>query len=166
MTQIVIDFSGWLKIQPENAVFQNTDTEKLISGTEWLNLTEDDRENYVLESVIDALKTCSDNEWTDIQILNQDTYVEDDESDSPEKAQKDSLLTQLDYEDGVFRKFFTTPFLQYKKHIGKMFTVIKTFDIEDSKGDKEDAYLIRLEDGTEIEAFAHEVCVLIYDKCK
>ncbi len=90
--------------------------------------------------------------------------------DTPEQAQDDCALSNFDYEPDTFRKFFTTPFDQYKEHVGKAFTVLghdteAEQQVVDDGGEFEEMYRIRLEDGTEITAWGHEVCVLKYDKC-
>ena len=89
--------------------------------------------------------------------------------DSPELAIRDKAITNLHYHEGQFRQFFTSPFEQYAEHIGKPFTVVKETrpgkpETDESEAE-DDMYLIRFEDGTEIEAFGHEVCVLDYEKC-
>ncbi len=89
--------------------------------------------------------------------------------DSPALAKRDAQITDLHYEPGEFRQYFTTPFEQYAAHIGKPFEVVKQLpDAEPAEegGEGEDMYLIRFEDGTEIEAWGHEVCVLDYEHCK
>ncbi len=87
--------------------------------------------------------------------------------DSPEYARSDRTIHRFDYKPGVFRSFFTTPFEQYKEHLGEHFTVVKQLPDSEAEegGQGEDMYLIRFDDGTEIEAWGHEVCVLNYRKC-
>lgn len=89
--------------------------------------------------------------------------------DSPEIARRDRAITVLYYREGQFRQFFTSPFQQYAEHVGKPFTVVReirplTLATDETEGE-DDMYLIRFEDGTEIEAFGHEVCVLDYEQC-
>lgn len=89
--------------------------------------------------------------------------------DSSEKAMRDRVITNLDYHEGQFRQFFTSPFEQYAEYIGEPFTVIRQIrelqlPTEDMDGE-DDMYLIRFADGTEIEAFGHEVCILNYERC-
>jgi len=91
--------------------------------------------------------------------------------DSPEKARQDAALTNLWYHEDQFREFFTSPFDQYKDRIGQRFTVLghdteAEQDVVDGGGNFEEMYKIRFEDGTEITAWGHEVCLLDYDKCK
>lgn len=68
-TVIVVEFSGWLKIKPETARFQHCTTSDTITGTDYLKLSTDDREAYVLDSVISGIRDSYDSEWTDIQII-------------------------------------------------------------------------------------------------
>lgn len=90
-------------------------------------------------------------------------------SDSEEKAKRDAAITVLHYKEGQFRQFFTSPFVEYKERIGQRFTVVREIrpaklPTEEEEGE-DDMYLIRFEDGTEIDAFGHEVCILNYEKC-
>jgi hypothetical protein len=86
--------------------------------------------------------------------------------DTPEQAEKDRSITNLDYEPGVFRRYFTSPFDQYKERIGQAFTVLgRDEEAEAGLENHEDMYRIRFEDGTEITAWGHEVCVLNYENC-
>ena len=87
--------------------------------------------------------------------------------DSPERARADADLPGFSYTADVFRQFFTTPFEDYKEHIGKRFTVLGP-DRESEKNLEyaEEMYKIRFDDGIEITAWGHEVCVLNYRHCK
>lgn len=87
--------------------------------------------------------------------------------DSVDKAKRDRQITTLHYHEGVFREFFTTPYSDQSKHVGKKFDVIiqtRKSGMEDGEH-VDDMYLIRFEDGTEIQAYGHEVCVLDYERC-
>lgn len=68
MDWIVIDFTGWLRIKPENAQFQHMETEEVITGAQWLALSEDDRSNYVIEDIVAAMRDSDDLEWEDIEV--------------------------------------------------------------------------------------------------
>lgn len=73
---IIVEFSGWLRISPTAARFQlisDIEAIGLISGREWLALSEEDRENYVLEDVIAAQANCDDSEYTQIDVFEDDT---------------------------------------------------------------------------------------------
>lgn len=81
--------------------------------------------------------------------------------DSPELAKQDSLLTHFDYKPDVFRKYFTTPFMQYREHIGKTFTVLDAAHAARSQLESyEHMYTIKLSSGEIIIAWGHEVCEL------
>ncbi len=85
--------------------------------------------------------------------------------DSPEKAELDRGIHSFEYTSGLFRKYFTSPFTQYKQYVGKEFKVIRQIHIDEEND--EDAYLIEfIDDGACIEAWGHEVCVLNYAECK
>lgn len=89
--------------------------------------------------------------------------------DSPEKAVRDRAITTLEYHEGVFRQFFTTPYSENSEHVGKPFKVLR--QVRPSKWgtkndeDEDDMYEIQFEDGTKIQVYGHEVCVLDYEKC-
>ncbi len=72
---IIVEFSGWCRVNPENARFQYTGEDEgakfIISGAEWQSLSEDERSNYILEDVVAAIRDSGDNEWTPIY-----TFVE------------------------------------------------------------------------------------------
>lgn len=88
--------------------------------------------------------------------------------DSAEQAGDDALFTRFDYHEDQFRRFFTTPYEQFKAFIGKPFTVVNRLkNSEDAAGGEGEAmYRIRFDaDGAEINAYGHEVCVLDYGKC-
>lgn len=87
--------------------------------------------------------------------------------DTVEKAIEDRKIYSFDYKVGEFRQFFTTPFEQYSEHVGKPFQVVRRLPDAESVDDVpgEDMYLIRFEDGTEIESWGHECCELIYENC-
>lgn len=89
--------------------------------------------------------------------------------DSPELAIRDKIITSLHYKEGVFRKFFTSPFQEFKRFVGKPFIVlnqIRPLKIEtDDSEAEDDMYQIQFDDGTIIDAFGHEICQLEYQKC-
>lgn len=93
--------------------------------------------------------------------------------DSPKQAYRDAEITNFDYQQGVFRKYFTTPFKQYKKYIGEPFEVMQPTQLNatrhcndaDVHDDEDVFYIIRFNDGMQITAFGHEICRLNYDEC-
>jgi hypothetical protein len=86
--------------------------------------------------------------------------------DTVEQAQEDRSLNSFDYFPDVFRTYYTTPYQQYKDKVGMKFEVLgHDVEAENDLEDFEEMYRIRLEDGSEITAWGHEVCVLDYKDC-
>lgn len=90
--------------------------------------------------------------------------------DSKELAIRDAQIRSFELYSNVFRKYFTSPFNQYKDFVGKSFKVltqIRPFipSTEDVDGE-DDVYSIQFTDcNTIIHAFGHEVCQLKYELC-
>ena len=77
---IVLEFSGWAKIEPKNARFvslknNNENNEYYIDGEAWLALDKDERNWYVLEDAITFQRDSVDSEFTSLDI-----FVEDEEA--------------------------------------------------------------------------------------
>ena len=53
--KIVVSFSGWVEMEPENVKFQSLQDGESIDGVAWSNLTEDERGHYILDSVVDVI---------------------------------------------------------------------------------------------------------------
>jgi len=69
---IIVEFSGWVKLSPEKAKFQKfSDDEKgeVITGVEWQKLTEDEQGEYIIEDVIAAQRDADDGSYEDITVL-------------------------------------------------------------------------------------------------
>lgn len=66
MNKIIIGFNGWVEADPENIKFQYIGemaaAEVLISGTDYLKLDEDERDEYILEDLGQAYTTSFDGE--------------------------------------------------------------------------------------------------------
>ena len=76
--RIIVEFSGWVECDSDKVMFQyishDDDLSTVITGTEWLKLSEDERDNYILEDCIEAQKTSVDGsyEHIDVIIVNED----------------------------------------------------------------------------------------------
>ena len=72
VSKIIISMSGWCEADPSRTMFQylgdRDDVDKLISGEQWLSLTEDDRGDYILENVLTAFKYSLDGEYEQIDV--------------------------------------------------------------------------------------------------
>lgn len=128
----------------------------------------------VVKELLEVLSGCEGkfishvyNDLSTTQVM----YTEDSDfyvfEDTVNRAFLDARITGFSYVPGHFRKYFTSPFQQHIEQIGLPFTVVKQLpNAEDPDGgDGEEMYLIKFEDGQEIEAWGHEVCKLRYDEC-
>ena len=77
MKDIIVEFSGWVRITPDKARFQRiTDNEKpsTISGVQWPALDEATRDgDYVLEDCVAAQRDGHDGELIDLSVFEDDT---------------------------------------------------------------------------------------------
>lgn len=82
--KIILYFSGWAECDPDRVNFvsvSDEDIPEVITGREWLALPEYDedaicRDDYVLESTVDAQATAIDGDYDDYE--NWDLRVEDE----------------------------------------------------------------------------------------
>jgi len=72
MSKIIVSVAGWCEADPSRTMFQylgdRDDVDKLISGEQWLSLTEDDRGDYILENVLTAFKYSLDGDYEQIDV--------------------------------------------------------------------------------------------------
>ena len=75
MAKIIVEFSGWVECDSDKVKFQyisNDDDQcTVITGTEWLKLSEDEQDDYVLEDCIEAQRTALDGEYEHLDVLVQ-----------------------------------------------------------------------------------------------
>jgi hypothetical protein len=73
MNKIIVEFSGWVECDSDKVMFEYIGSEdnsrQLITGTEWLKLSEDDRDDYILEDCIEAQKTSVDGSYEHIDVI-------------------------------------------------------------------------------------------------
>ena len=63
---IIVEFSGWVRISPQNIRFQyigQDDLPEFITGVEWQELDEEIKSEYIMEDVIAAIRDSEDGEW-------------------------------------------------------------------------------------------------------
>ena len=74
MAKIIVEFSGWVECDSDEVKFVSLLTDDVINGTEWLKLSQDEQDDYILEDCIEAQKTALDGsyEHMDIIIQNED----------------------------------------------------------------------------------------------
>jgi hypothetical protein len=76
MAKIIVEFSGWVECDSDKVMFQYIG-EKLntplnmaaITGTEWLKLSQDEQDDYILEDCIEAQKTALDGSYEHMDII-------------------------------------------------------------------------------------------------
>ena len=74
MAKIIVEFSGWVECDSDKVKFLKLVTDDVITATEWLELSEDDRDDYIMEDYIEAQKTALDGgyEHLDVIVQNED----------------------------------------------------------------------------------------------
>ena len=94
MSKIIIGFNGWIEADPENIKFQYIGemaaAEVLISGTDYLKLDEDERDDYILEDLGYAYTNAFDGEL-DMCDLN----VEEDPDHVAQEFLQDLLKDKI-----------------------------------------------------------------------
>tara|TARA_A100001515_G_scaffold117160_1_gene99084 strand:- start:1277 stop:1504 length:228 start_codon:yes stop_codon:yes gene_type:complete len=74
MKDIIVEFSGWIRIEPKKAKFVCIGSDGPdINGEQWLALDEDARFDYILESVIDAQRDSHDGDYDHIDVFEDDS---------------------------------------------------------------------------------------------
>jgi len=74
MTKIIVEFSGWVECDSDKVMFVSLLTGDVITGTEWLKLSQDEQDDYIPEDCIEAQRTALDGslEYLDVIIQNED----------------------------------------------------------------------------------------------
>ena len=69
MNDIVVEYSGWVRMNPKNIRFEyigQDDMPQNIDGVQWQALSEDEQGDYILEDAVAAIRDADDGEWTDL----------------------------------------------------------------------------------------------------
>ena len=70
--RMVLEFSGWIEADPDKTFFQYTGemaaTKAIISGTEFMSLSEKQQDDYILECLGQAYEYSLDGELNDLHI--------------------------------------------------------------------------------------------------
>jgi len=98
--KIIIDFAGWVEADPESIRFQwigdyvenesQISQRHIITGTEYLELDEDERDDYILEDLGVAYRDAFDGE-----LNNCDVTVEEDPDSVAKEFLQDLLKDKL-----------------------------------------------------------------------
>ena len=71
MNDIIVEYSGWIRIEPQNIRFEyigQDDMPQNIDGVQWQALSEDEQSDYILEDAIAAIRDADDGEWVDLSV--------------------------------------------------------------------------------------------------
>jgi len=71
MNDIVVEYSGWIRMNPKNIRFEyigQDDMPQNIDGVQWQALSEDEQGDYILEDAIAAIRDADDGEWVDLSV--------------------------------------------------------------------------------------------------
>lgn len=77
MSKIIVEFSGWVECDIDKVIFQSLsedNSRQLITGAEWLKLSQDEQDDYILEDCTEAQRTALDGslEHLDVIVVNED----------------------------------------------------------------------------------------------
>lgn len=69
-----IDFSGYIEIDTDDVMFFNLKTEQRISGTEYAKLTEEEKEDCIIDDLAKVINDCVDVNWEtiDYEIIGEE----------------------------------------------------------------------------------------------
>ena len=69
MTKIIVEFSGWVECDSDKVEFVSLLTDDVITGTEWLKLSQDEQDDYMLEDCIEAQRTALDGSYEHLDVI-------------------------------------------------------------------------------------------------
>ena len=71
MDDIIVEYSGWIRIEPQNIRFEYIGCRLMptnIDGVQWQALSKDEQSDYVLEDAVAAIRDADDGEWVDLSV--------------------------------------------------------------------------------------------------
>ena len=69
--RIIVEFSGWVECDSDRVKFVSLFTDDVITGSEWLKLSQDEQDDYILEDCIEAQRTALDGSYSHMDIIIQ-----------------------------------------------------------------------------------------------
>jgi len=76
MAKIIVEFSGWVECDSDKVMFQyigeKLNTPLNITGTEWLKLSQDEQDDYILEDCVHAQETAIDGSLEVLDVIVED----------------------------------------------------------------------------------------------
>jgi len=72
MSDILVEFSGWIRVTPEKVSFVKIGIQDerpdIINGEQWLALDKDDRDDYILEDLVGLHRHAHDSDFEQIDV--------------------------------------------------------------------------------------------------
>jgi len=76
MAKIIVEFSGWAECDSDKVLFQYIGNDDgrcpVITGTEWLKLSQDEQDDYILEDCVHAQETAIDGSLEVLDVIVED----------------------------------------------------------------------------------------------
>jgi hypothetical protein len=72
---LVIEFSGYLNVSPNSVRFQYIGTgnkQPVINGNKYVKLTDEEKSEYILESVAKTIEVADDVDYDEIKVMTCD----------------------------------------------------------------------------------------------
>lgn len=69
---MIVDFSGWCEIDDKDIIFVSIEDDTEISGVEYNQLSDADKEVYIVEDIVATIRDSTDGDWIDISFTPSD----------------------------------------------------------------------------------------------
>ena len=72
---MILEYSGWVEIIPENInfIYIGEEEKQDITGLEYMKLSKEEKEDYIIESLSKAIDNGYDGDTIDLNILIEDS---------------------------------------------------------------------------------------------
>lgn len=73
--KMILEYSGWVEIIPENInfIYIGEEEKQDITGLEYMKLSKEEKEDYIIESLSKAIDNGYDGDTIDLNILIEDS---------------------------------------------------------------------------------------------
>lgn len=81
MKDVYLDFGGWLKLNPNTRmqyIGDNENFDSIITVAVWQSLPPKNREQYILEDFVAAVRDCEDLEFNELTITEAEIIENED----------------------------------------------------------------------------------------
>jgi len=70
--KIIVEFSGWVECDSDKVMFVSMLDDSGITGTEWMKLSPEEQDDYILEDCIEAQRTALDGSYEYLDVIMVD----------------------------------------------------------------------------------------------